>query len=63
MTYPKLGMSVPEFRAACIRASIRRFLKGPFLAFRSAMLKLGLKTRKLEGLRIEAIPSYQLGNL
>lgn len=61
MSYTKLGLSFLEFRAACIRASIRRFLKGPFLVFRSAMLKLGLKKRKPEGLLIEAIPCYQMG--
>lgn len=61
MSNPKPGMNAREFRTACIHANFRRLLTGPFLAFRLAMLKMGLKTLTLDGLTIEAIPRYWLG--
>ena len=56
------GISPKTFRRKCARERIRKFITRPIIALRMAMLKLALATCSLDGLTIEAIPAYRLGD-
>ena len=59
---PLIGMSLQRFQKMRRRSKIRKLLTWPIIVLRMGMLKLALATCSLDGLTIEAIPAFWLGD-